>query len=155
MQKYFLSWAELHYELLVGTSLSTCSHRPACTCINVSQDSYLLAPERSRMLVVISVDVRSQDVYDEGYIGYCSLCIYSVLELYFINVIILYPLSSAMCVCVCVCVLSVSFYLFIFHNLCIIVSTFWGLQLYYFSNPSRRKLQEMATGNIQMEKIRR
>jgi len=46
---------------LVGASLYAYDHRP--TCIDISQDTYLLAPDRSRMLVVINVDVRVKACY--------------------------------------------------------------------------------------------
>jgi hypothetical protein len=41
-------------EILIEASLY--DHR--ATCINTSYDSYLLAPDRSRMLEVVNVDVR-------------------------------------------------------------------------------------------------
>jgi hypothetical protein len=69
-----------------------------------------------------------------------------------VNVSILYPVRLV----VCVCLMSVSlFYLAVnfFHKL--LQSYHLGLQRCYFSNPSRLKLQEMATGNFQMEQIRR
>lgn len=53
--QYSVSGA-LHYdELFIRDSPSTYYHQP--TCINALQDSYLLAPKRSRMLVVTSAGV--------------------------------------------------------------------------------------------------
>jgi hypothetical protein len=70
------------------------------------------------------------------------------------NVSILYPVSLAMCV-FAVC-LSVSlFYLAVkFSTNSVLQSYLLGLERCYFSNPSRRKLQEMAAGNFQVEQIR-
>jgi len=59
--KYSLSGAELYDEPLIRASLSTHYHR--LTFINTSQDSYLLATDRSQ-LVVISVDVQLQASVD-------------------------------------------------------------------------------------------
>jgi len=68
------------------------------------------------------------------------------------NVSILYPVSLAMCVCL----LSVSlFYLAVkFSTNSVLQSYLLGLERCYFSIPSRRKLQEMATRNFQVEQIR-
>jgi hypothetical protein len=147
--KNILGESHLYYELLAGAPLSICGHQQ--TCINISQDSYLLAPERSRMLVVFSVGVQLQEAYYGSNICYWSLCIYQELELYFVNVSILYPVSLVVCVFdVCLLVLSCCKF---FHKL--LQSYHLGLQRCYFSNPSRLKLQEMDTGNFQMEQIRR
>jgi hypothetical protein len=61
--KYSLSGVELCDEPLIGSSLSTYYHW--LTCINTSQDSYLLATDRSQ-LVVISVDVQLQASVDHN-----------------------------------------------------------------------------------------
>jgi len=53
--KYSIIGAQLNDELLVWALLSTYDHKQ--TCMNISGDSYLLAPSRCRMLVVKSVDV--------------------------------------------------------------------------------------------------
>jgi hypothetical protein len=55
---YYVSGAQIYYELSVGTKLSTCDHR--LTCINISLASCLLAPDKIQKLVVISVDAQLQ-----------------------------------------------------------------------------------------------
>jgi len=62
---------------LVGASLYAYDHRP--TCIDISQDTYLLAFDRSRMLVVISVDMRVKACYRPPI--YC-LCLSASLSLW-------------------------------------------------------------------------
>jgi hypothetical protein len=56
--QFSMSEAQLYDELFIRASLSTYCHQH--TCINISQDSYLLAPERSQMLVVTKVDMQLQ-----------------------------------------------------------------------------------------------
>jgi hypothetical protein len=54
--KYSLSGAQLCDEQLAGASLSTCDRRP--TCVNISQDRYLLALDTNMTLVAIVMVVR-------------------------------------------------------------------------------------------------
>jgi len=55
---YSVSVTQIHYEVSVGTPLSTGDHRP--TCVNISLGSCLLATDTINLLVFISVDVRLQ-----------------------------------------------------------------------------------------------